>query len=265
MTAKRGMVANTSIKQSIRVIVKNTLESYFKDTLAKETDIENIVMALILTESSFNVEAIGPSIPVSKSSSARDYFNSGAVSNVYNKGNAQQMSNIEQGLRAWGLMQVMGWNFIKGGSIVGGGKTELQKARPDLTQLLLNPGENIASKYLGEQNISNQILAGLAILESKWKAAKKVSGGWQIGKLIYADRMSCAVRGYIGLGDQDLGNGSSPATYVANIMYGNNYKSANGPSAVYVASKSADQTKSGPPITVASGANATLPGCVKSA
>ncbi|MNK09988.1 hypothetical protein D3C87_279980 [compost metagenome] len=264
--AKKGMVANTTLKQSVRVIIHNALTSYFKDTLNKENDIENLVMALVQTESSFNYEAKGPSIPLVKSSGARDYFNSTAVSAVYKKGNAQQMSNIEEGLRAWGLMQVMGWNVVKGGSTAGGGKTEIERARPDLaSQLIISPGESISAKYSGEANVLNQILAGLVILESKWKAAKKVDGGWQIGSVIYADRMSCAFRGYIGLGAVDNGNGGSPISYVSTIVNGPNYKAANGPGAVYVANKSAEKAAAGPPITVASGSKATLPGCVKSA
>lgn len=259
------MVGNTSLKQSVRVIINNALTAYFSNTLYKETDIENLVMALIQTESSFNPYAKGPAIPLAKSSGARDYFNSSAVASVYNKGVAVQMSNIEDGLRAWGLMQVMGWNFVKGGSTAGGGKTELEKARPDLApQLVINPGESISAKYFGEENIQNQILAGLMILESKWKAAKQVSGGWKIGNITYADRMSCAFRGYIGLGSVDNGNGSSPISYVATIVNGPNYKIANGPGAVYIANRDAQQTASGPPITIASASNATIPGCVSS-
>lgn len=257
-----GAIA-ASIKQSCSTIVSSQLKQFFGSTLNTENNIVSYIMAQIQAESSFNtVDAQGPTLSVISSSGARDYKNSSPVQNILAKGGSPQSINVDQGLRAWGCLQTMGWNQVKGASLKSG-KCLIEQARPDLvSRLCINPGESLQAKFNGSGTLENQILAGLVVLESKYKTVKKVNGGYQVGTFIYPDKMSATFQAYIGLATSDLGNGSSTAAYVASIMGGSNYKKANGSSTIVVSNGTAQQTQSsGPAVTQASGDNQHPVGC----
>lgn len=249
---------DTSIKQICATTIRQLLDQYFANTLGKENDIVNLVLAQIQYESHFNVNAQGPALSTINSSGARDYMNSSAVQTVTSKGINQQSINADQGLRAWGLLQTMGWNQVKGASQKTG-KCLIETARPDLVgTLCVNPGESIQAKYSGSSTVSNQILAGLAVLESKWKQVKQNGSQFTIGQFTYNSRMEATFQAYIGLAATDRGNGSSTSAYVASIYYGSAYKAATGTSGVVVQNPSSTNTGA---ITVASGDNQHPPGC----
>lgn len=257
MAAVTGPVVDNSIKQICSTTISKLISQYFPNTLGKENSIVQIVMALIQKESSFNVNAIGPSLNPLTSSGAADYRNSPVIQNVLASGNFQALQNVNQGLVALGLMQTMGWNQVKGASKAG--KQLIEQARPDLVSILcVNPGESLKAKFLGSANVSNQILAGLVVLEQKYKAVKQVGGQYKIGSFTYNSKLECAIQGYIGLSSTDKGNGSSTAAYVSQIYYGSAYTQANGPSGVVTSNPSSTNTGA---ITVASGDNKHPYGC----
>jgi hypothetical protein len=259
--AATGSVIDTSIKQICSTTINNLLQQFFANTLGKETDVVKLIMAQIQTESHFNVNAQGPSLNPVNSSGARDYINASAVQSVIGKGISQQSVNIDQGLRAWGVMQSMGWNHVKGGSQKLG-KCLVEIARPDLvSRLCVNPGESLAAKLNGQSTVEDQILAGLVVLEQKYKLVKQAGNKFTIGQFTYDSRMQATFRGYIGLASNDKGNGSSSEAYVSTIYYGANFTKANGPGGVAVANKSAEGAAAGPAITVASGDNKHPDGC----
>jgi hypothetical protein len=258
--------SSVSFKQTLRQIVTNSINTNFLATLGKEADIVNIVMSLMYLESSMRPTAIGKSIPIAVSSSARDYWNSSAVSCLRPTATQQQLANLQEGLQAWGLMQCMGWNLVRGASIAGGGKQVIESARPDLAAALcVNPGESIRAKYYGEPNIGNQIMVGLIILESKYKAVKGSGNTFTIGKLTFSSKISAAVAAYLGLGPKDVVTGITPQQYSNSICYGSAYKAANSAAAPSgsgsQSNPSAQQTASGPVTTPASGQNQVPPGC----
>jgi hypothetical protein len=258
-----GAIA-ASIKQSCSTIISAQLGQYFATTLNTEKNIVNLVMAQIQAESSFNTQdAQGPSISTINSSGARDYQNSGPIQNILAKGHGTPQSvNVSQGLHAWGCLQSMGWNHVKGASLKSG-KCLIEQARPDLVSLLcINPGESIQALLNGGTSVQLQILAGLVILEAKYKTVKQVNGGFQVGTFVYPDKMSATFQAYIGIASTDIGNGSSTSAYVSSIMYGAAYKAANGPSTITVSNGSVGQTSSnGPAITPATGNNLHPVGC----
>lgn len=259
MGAVTGTVVDSSIKQICATTIRQLLDQYFPNTLGKENDIVKLVMAQIQYESHFNVNAQGPALSVINSSGARDYYNSSVVQNVVGKGINQQSINVDQGLRAWGLLQTMGWNQVKGASQKTG-KCLIETARPDLVSVLcVNPGESLQAKFNGSSTVSNQLLAGLVVLESKYKAVKQSGSKFTIGQFTYNSRMEATFQAYIGLAATDRGNGSSTSAYVASIYYGDAYNKANGSSGgVAVANGSSNGTGA---ITVASGDNQHPPGC----
>lgn len=261
MAATTGPVVDNSIKQICSTTITTLLSQYFASTLNKEKDIVRLIMGQIQYESHFNVNAIGPALNPVTSSGAADYAYSQAVVNAVAKGGNAAYANVDQGVHALGLMQTMGWNQVLGASKKTG-KQLIETARPDLVSILcVNPGDSLNAKYLGSANVSNQILAGLVVLEQKYKAVKQVGSQYQIGQFTYNSKMECAFQGYIGLSLTDKGNGSSTSAYVASIYYGSAFKTANGSGGVVVSNPSATAAASGPTITVASGDNQHPPGC----
>ncbi len=256
-TAKKKQVsnaANEAKRQVFRETIKSLLATHFSGTLNTQDDMVKIFLSLMLLESSWNVDVRGKSIPVRISSGARDYWNSNAVKKILETGTATQISNVTEGLRAMGLSQTMGWNHVKGASATG--KCEIERIRPDLAgQLCVAPGDDIAAILVGEKNISNNILAGLAILESKWKACKAVPGGWKIGSRVFPLRISASVAGYLGLGKADVVTGKTPEDYSASIVGGDMYAKANGDTSPQIRDSKvqyATTTTQGPVMTVAS-------------
>lgn len=255
--------ASTGFKQALRQVISETINSYFSGTLGQEPDIVNIVMALCYRESSFRPNQPGPVLPLADSSIARDYWNSPVIVAARQNATPQQLANINEGLRAWGVMQVGGWNVVRGASKAGGGKTEIEKARPDLAgQLMVGPGESIRAKYDGETNLRTQVQAGLVMLESKWKQVKGSGISWKIGNFTFNSRISGAVAAYLGLGARDVVTGLTPQAYANSIVYGQAYQIANnGASPTGYQSASNAPAGSGPAVTAASGNNQVPAGC----
>ena len=254
----------TGFKQSLRQTIDSTIKSNFAGTLGSEKDIVNIVMALCQRESSMRADAAGISLPLAKSYIARDYWNSPAITSALKAAGPQEYSNISEGLRAWGVMQVGGWNLVRGAS--QNGKTEIEVARPDLaSQLLVKPADSISAKYNGEANVQNQVLAGLVMLESKYKAVKGSGISWKIGNFTFNSRITGAVAAYLGLGAKDVVTGITPQQYANSIVYGQSYQLANNGAAPsgnrYVTNANVAASQAGPAVTVASGNNQTPVGC----
>lgn len=230
-------VANiTKIKDTIRSLVNQ----HFPSTLGKEPDIVNIVNAQILYESGYKYDALGKPVSRAPGTGGYLYLSSSAVTNILNTGDSVQKANVEQGLRAIGLMQVMGWNFVKGGS--PSGRSELERLRPDLAStLVVNPGDNIFTPILGEANINKAILAGLIILEGKYKATLPNGNFFTVKgdpyKRLFVTKLAGALGAYLGLGRSDL-NSTTPENYSAQIIGGSTYAKANGVSPIFVASAS---------------------------
>lgn len=271
--------ANDRRRQELRGIIKGHLDTYFKSTLGTQDDMVNIFLALICLESSFNAGAKGPAISLSSSSGARDYWESTSVQSKLKEIDAtiasgtatddqksaarQQRANIQSGLKAMGLSQSMGWNHIKGGSKKDG-KCLLEKARPDLSdQLCISPGDSLETSLLGESNMSKNVLAGLVVLESKWKACKKVASGWQIGSYVYPLRVSASVSGYLGLGAKDTQTGITPGAYTASIVGGSMYAKANGATSPVIRDSAVQYASTeGPVVATSASPRAQVAGCV---
>ena len=215
----------------IRFSVTNNLQQFFTSTLNQEPDIINIFMALIFKESSNNVSALGPVTSVNGRSTGGAYISSSAVKAVLNLADPVKDANITRGLQGLGLTQSMGYNHVKGGS--PSGICEIQRLRPEFASTLcVNPGDSLDAILVGPNNISNNVLAGLIILEGKYKAAKQSQGGWTVnGISIFPSRISAAVGAYLGTGAGDI-LGTSPANYAAAIIGGDAYAKANSNSAV---------------------------------
>lgn len=250
-----GTAAIATNKQTVKTLITNALSQYFGSTLNREQDIVNIVMAMVQQESAFSVVAVGPVISTSVSSGAKDYWTSQPIQNLLATGTPTQRSLASQGLQAWGLLQSMGWNHIKGASKKNG-QTEIEQSRPDLAgQLVWAPGTDLSTKLYTTACMPTQILAGLVLLESKYKYVTQTTQGWHYGKSsqYFSSKLSAAIGAYLGLGGYDRATGMTPSQYVANIVYGRMYQLANNSSTNGV---SGTQT-----LNIASGNNQYPPGC----
>ena len=260
--------ASEAKRQILRAMIDQCIGENFAKTLGPQNDITNIVLSLMLLESHWRTDAVGPVVSTTISSGARDYYNSQVVQNVVNNGSTAQKINLYDGIRAQGLMQVMGWNVIKGASKKNG-KCVIETVRPDLVSLLcVNPGDSVSAVYLGDANIHRAITAGLAILESKWLYCKKTADGWQIGNFVFPLRISASVAGYLGLGAKDVVTKLTPQAYAASIVGGDSYQVANGASAPVIRDSNvqyASTSAAGPVQTSASGTAGAVAGCAAKA
>lgn len=252
-----GAVFSYADKQDIRQRLTTLIKTSFASTLGQENNIVSIVMALIQRESAFKTDANHMFCNTSSSSGARDYWNSNAVKLKAATADTTTYNNLQQGLRAWGIMGSMGWNSVRGGS--GSGKCPFEQYRPELTgPILVNPGDSISAVLDGPNNVGNQLLAGLVMLEAKYKfvAPGLVSSGK------WPDRMTASIAAYLGLGPVDTRTGITPAQYAASIMYGPTYQAANGVNGVALASYTPAQVSNGPvTTTTASGQTQYTVGC----
>lgn len=260
MATAAQTAASTSFKQTVRSLITSNLSQYFSSTLNQESDMTNIMMALVYTESSFNPNAIGPAVSTTTSSSGKDYWNSSPISVLRSGNNPQQLANANQGLSAMGLTQVMGWNFVRGASKSAGKQAIESSSNAAASQLLLNAGDSITSAILGEANVTKQLLAGMIVLETKYLKVKGSGNYFTIGNLSFSSKISAAVAGYLGLGASDS-LGTTPQAYAASIVRGQNYQLANNGSTGYSAANNGTQSSGGPAITVASGNTQVPPGC----
>lgn len=273
-SAVASVSSNEAFRQTLRSTTEGLLKQYFSSTLYTVDDMSNIFLALMLKESSFNANARykAPLDPYT-SSGAKDYYFSPAIQSILSgSGNFDQKQNEPEGRTALGLTQVMGWNIVKGAS--RSGKCVVEQYRPDLvSRLCINPGDSAAYKLLGPDNIENSILAGLVVLESKYKIGSPTqSGGWGVRIvsggtsqiLQFPSRIYSAVAGYLGYGTADA-NGTNYLTYASQIVGGSVYAAANGAAAPSISgfkSQTAAVAYSGP---TTSGKMGTVPGCVAAA
>jgi hypothetical protein len=248
-------------KQAVRARVTDLIKQNFANTLGQATDIINIFMALIQKESSFNViNSKGPNYGPLHLNKILQYS---AINNKYSQGTTAERVNITNSAAAYGLCQVTGYYCIRGCSSTG--VSELEKMRPDLASpLIISPGDDVTTKLWGENNLDNQLLAGLIVLEDKYKniAPRLVSQGK------YSNRLTAAVAAYLGLGAFDS-LGTTPEAYANSIIRGSAYQIANngkGPDGkLSVASgndvSSNKKSANGPSATAASGNNLSVAGC----
>jgi len=253
----------------IKDLLKSQITQHFSATLLREPDIVNIVNALIFRESGFNANALGNSVGYYPRTGGAAYFNSSAVNSKFQSPDSTPMprDNIFQGLRAMGLMQVMGWYFVRGGNPTG--KSEMEQLRPDLApSLMVNPGDSIVDKILGEANMDKAILAGLIILEGKYRYVKTVSSGSGIYFTVPGDpysrkfvsKMQAAISAYLGLGKMDM-NGTTPESYSASILGGSAYAKANGTGSLFVRDSEIKLASSASPQRDTTLAAIKIPGC----
>lgn len=254
---------SVSTVQKIRDTVGSLIEQHFKTTLGSEQGVVDYVMALIQKESSRNPSTpAGPLISDLSSSRALDYMNSPVVQALNLTSTPFQRRNIQDGKRAHGLMQVMGWNIVKGGSAKNQKCEFEQLGRPDLTRrFLVNAGDPIREVLSGPDNIENSVLAGLLILESKWKACHTVPGGWSAGGETFPSRLYCAVGAYNGAVKATSSRAAEVRAYAASIMGGKSFLEANnGQTGTVSQVKTASAASSGP-STNGSGQKGEVVGC----
>ncbi len=256
----KQQVASFTSKQEVRQKVTEFIKAHFANTLGQAPDIVNIFMALMQRESSFNPTAKGPAYGQSHVTKILGYT---AIKTKYAQGSALEKANITNAAAAFGLAQVTGYYCIK--SCGPGGKCELERLRPDIcTPILIVAGGDVKSKLTGASTLDNQILAGLIVLEDKYKnvAPKLVKSGK------FSNRLTAAVAAYLGLGTSDS-LGTTPEAYANSIIRGSAYQIANngfspdGKALTASASGSAPNKKSetGPVETIASGNNLSTAGC----
>lgn len=268
--AKQGARPTSQWNQVLREEVGRWLKhETFATTIGKEPDIQNIIMALIQRESSINPGVTGLSVKTA-SSLARKIHNDPQVANVYNSASKTVQDNIDEMYIAWGAMQSMGWNHVYLTSF----PSEMISVNKELAKrVMVNLGDSIKAKMGGEQNYSNQVLAGMLMLTAKYNRVKRLGNGmWGIGTSSThqsSSRLSVAIAAYLGLGKQDVRTKLTPMQYVQDIVYGSSYKVANGdgirtgPMPTTVVSNSSPQNTAanGPVMTAASGQNKHGVGC----
>lgn len=262
-----------AFKQEVRGLVASTIDQYFKATLGTEQGVVDYFMALIQEESGYRPGVTGISVsevPTARqakaSSGAKSYMSSQVIKNILATGTPQQRANVQSGKVAQGLTQCMGWNIVRGAS--GSGKCLVEETgRADLiAALCVNAGDSIEAKLLGSENIPTNILAGLTVLDSKYKAARKASGGWRVyGGAVFSTRIAASVGAYLGT-SVDVATGKTVQSYVQDIVGGNSYVKANGDSAGTggTATKTALNATTGP-TTNAPTNSVSIPGCSKAA
>lgn len=246
-------------------IVQGHINSYFAGTLGREFNIAKIVNGMIFIESQFNVNAIGDPNPAVPGTTGYKYKNSSAITTVFNSGSPTQKTNINNGLRAIGIMQVVGWNYIKGGA--PSGVCEIQRLRPDLAgPLLVQPGDDPIAPVVGEANLSKALLLGLIVLEGKYKNVYPVAEGFKIKgdpkpTRVFKTKINAAVAGYLGLGTRDR-NDTTPEVYSARAVGGSAYFAANGGSPLKISDSKITVASANGPSTNGTGAERiTVPGC----
>lgn len=250
----------------VRDTIKSHINNYFSGSLAREADIVNIVNALVLQESGFNSNAIGPIVSYGPRTNGAAYFNCSAISSKYHDPATtfEQRSNIFQGLSGMGLMQVMGWNLVKGGA--PSGKCEIERLRPDISgTLVVLPGESIIDRILGPSNISKAILAGLIMLEGKYRAAKMLGSYFVVPGDPYnrkfTSKIQAAVSSYLGLGRSDI-LGTTPEAYSNQIIGGSVYARANGKGSLSIRdSEIKVASRNGPGTNGSNMATVSIAGC----
>lgn len=218
-----GMVAR------VKSILMDELEAHFSATLLQEPDIVNILAGMVHLESRFDYNRVGPPVSYRPGTQGFVYFNSSVMKALDKRGIPLEVANSFQGIQAVGLMQVMGWNFVRGASYSG--KCEIERLRPDLAvDLTVAPGEDIFAWILGEGNMDKAIRAGLIVLEGKFKLVSYSTEGYKVRgdpfNRKFPTKIGGAVAAYLGLGRADS-NGTTPEAYSASVVGGADYVAAN--------------------------------------
>lgn len=243
--------------QVIEAEVNRLIKPNFSATLGTITDISKLVLACIYHESRFNPAA---NSGLHGESQFQKFKKFPAIAAKYasDKTTEGQKVNMRNSVAGFGLMQATGWYTIKGAG--PDGKNELMRMRPDLAgPLLIEPGEDV-NTVLGPDKITNQILAGLIILEAKYKTANSMWANPPTAAKPYSSRLAAMFGGYLGQGFDKFG--SDPMSYAASIIQGDSYRVAN---SGYTSRNSNDgDISKGPVKTSASGTNPGNVGCCTS-
>lgn len=262
-TVSSAPATSVTTYQKARGFVSSLLDQYFKPTLGSEQGIVEYVMAIMQQESSLNPNGPpGPLISDISSSRARDFMNSQPVRALDNSSTPLQRRNIQDGKRAHGIMQLMGWNIVRGGSAKAQ-KCEFQQLRrKDLAeQFLVNAGDSITERLSGETNMERNILGGLLLLESKWERCRAVAGGWSAGGDTFATRLACAVGAYHGAAKPGTSLALASQAYVNSVMGGKSYQIANKGSAGQSSEIRTAQAAASGPDTDGGGNKGEVVGC----
>lgn len=240
--------------QVIEAEVSRLIKSNFSATLGTITDITKLVLACIYHESRFNPAANSGLHGETQFQRFKKYP---AIAAKYasNKTTEGQKVNLRNSVAGFGLMQATGWYTIKGAG--PDGKNELMRMRPDLAgPLLIEPGEDV-NTVLGPDKLENQILAGLIILEAKYKIANSQWSNPPTAAKPYSSRLAATFGGYLGQGYDKFG--SDPMSYASSIIQGDSYRIAN---SGYTSRNTADgDISKSPAKTAASGTNPGNVGC----
>lgn len=254
----------TTLRSNMKQIYASQLSSNFSGTLNQVPDIANILVSQAYYESRLNTNALGPVIGQS-SPLAKDYLTSPAIVTFLQTANPTQKANISRGLQGLGLGQSMGLNSVRGAS-ASTGRCLIETARPDLAgTLCVNPGEDLVATFLGDGNLEKALQLQMVVLEAKYKAVSSVAGGGWGTKgdpynRVYTSRIEAAISAYLGLGRADS-LGTSPQSYAASIVGGQNYATANGVN-LQVAQHNIQLANANSPTTNGSAqTRITQPGC----
>lgn len=244
--------------QTIEAEVKSLISQHFSGTLGTITDIVNLVLACIYTESRFDPKA---NSGLHSEGHFQKFKKYPAIAAAFssNKTTEQQKANMRNSVAGFGLMQATGWYLIKGAG--PSGRNELSRMRSDLAgPLLVEPGIDI-NTVLGPDKVTNQLLTGLIILESKFKSSASQVANPPTRDRPFTSKISATFGGYLGRGFDKFG--TNPAAYAASIVQGEAYKIATSGYGPVSANKGT--LAAGPVKTVASGTNPDTVGCCKTA
>jgi hypothetical protein len=240
--------------QIIEAEVKSLIKQHFSSTLGTINDISNLVLACIYKESTFNPAA-------NSGLHSEGHFNRfkkyPSISAKYaaNATTEQEKANMRRSVAGFGLMQATGWYLIKGAG--PGGKNELSRMRADLAEpLLVEPGVDINTK-LGPDQVRNQLLAGLIILEDKFRVSGSRVANPPTKDKPYTSKVTATFAGFLGRGFDK--NGTNPQAYAQSIIQGDAYASATSGFSKPAANKGT--LAAGPTQTLASGTNPGTVGC----
>lgn len=239
--------------QVIRDVLRSCLKHpKFQEMRSRESDLENMFMALMHKESILIVGSQGR--PSDRDNNNREitygagykFLQHPKVKAVIALENPTMTHNIKECTKAFGLAQSMGFNHVKGISTYSSGNVCVMEDlivkhgfEPSwVSRLVINPGDsmtkimgNLGDPAINSITLTNQIMAGLIILFDKWKMVDRYSDGvrWytKAGGATYINhsRLLVAIGAYLGyLGTDAMG--SDAQGYVAQIT-GKHYQDAN--------------------------------------
>jgi len=264
MSVQSGPAFDSFYKQQVEKLLDGLISSGgpFAATFSNVPGIKNVLMANICQESRFKNVQAGVQGYSYSSSLARAFRGYTPVKNVLESGTPEKRAAVSEAYWAWGLLQCMGANLVRGAG--PGGKCAIEQLRPDLAgELCVNAGESISNKILGDSTGIVGLKAGLVIWEGNFKAAKQDSAGRWFrtagGRTYYfASRAEAAVSAHFGLTPSE-----SFRPYAASVL-GVMYTAVTG-AVSPVTSSSGTQTSSSAasgPSTNGDPRTASTPGCV---